>query len=53
MSDDERLKVVKEADMKSVEGKKRWREFMMPFDGKGAPLLERTGSSSGSRCDYC
>ncbi|KAL8281187.1 hypothetical protein RQP46_006545 [Phenoliferia psychrophenolica] len=34
VSDDEKLKVVKEADMKSVEGKKRWREFMMPFDGK-------------------
>ena len=37
-NDDEALKVVKEADMKSVEGKKRWREFMTPFDGKGASL---------------
>ncbi|GAA6008071.1 hypothetical protein JCM10207_007017 [Rhodosporidiobolus poonsookiae] len=31
---DERLRVLSEDEMKSPEGKKRWREFMMPFEKK-------------------
>ncbi|KAM0753188.1 DUF757 domain-containing protein [Meredithblackwellia eburnea MCA 4105] len=34
VNDDEKLRVLNEEEMKSPEGKKRWREFMMPFDGK-------------------
>ncbi len=30
--DDAKLKVVSENEMKSAEGKKKWRNFMMPFE---------------------
>ncbi|KAK4705955.1 hypothetical protein P7C70_g235, partial [Phenoliferia sp. Uapishka_3] len=33
-NNDEALKNLNEEEMKSPEGKKRWREFLMPFDGK-------------------
>lgn len=31
---DEKLRILDENEMKSPAGKKRWRDFMMPFDKK-------------------
>lgn len=33
--DDERLKIISEDEMKSPDGKSRWRAFMAPFDKTG------------------
>lgn len=36
-NDDARLRIINEDEMKSPDGKARWRAFMMPFEGKGSP----------------
>lgn len=48
---DEKLRILDENEMKSPAGKKRWRDFMMPFDKKiGASTLLYRNSCSPDRC---
>ncbi|GAA5999990.1 ribosome-associated Tef1p biogenesis chaperone CHP1 [Rhodotorula paludigena] len=42
-SSDDKLRVLDEDEMKSAQGKKRWRDFMMPFECVFSALSRRAG----------
>lgn len=42
-SSDDKLRVLNEDEMKSAQGKKRWRDFMMPFECVFSSLSRRAG----------
>lgn len=44
-SSDDKLRVLDEDEMKSAQGKKRWRDFMMPFECVFSSLSRRESLS--------